>query len=129
MKININFLVLIIVIIIASCQEGKDRAEIGTENDQSIKKVEMTAESSFRVHGSCGMCKERIEKAAKSLNKVETANWSQETQTLTFIHEKNLDIEKVHEIIAEAGHDTEKMKAENEVYNAIPACCKYRDPE
>jgi Cu(I)/Ag(I) efflux system membrane fusion protein len=28
--------------------------------------------------------------------------------------------------VAKAGHDTEKYKATDKVYNDLPGCCKYR---
>ncbi|MER8314760.1 heavy-metal-associated domain-containing protein, partial [Acinetobacter baumannii] len=36
----------------------------------------------FTVHGSCGMCKERIETAAKRVPGVRTADWDQEKQMI-----------------------------------------------
>jgi Cu(I)/Ag(I) efflux system membrane fusion protein len=32
----------------------------------------------------------------------------------------------IQKAIANAGHDTEKIKAEDKVYNTLPECCKYR---
>ena len=36
----------------------------------------------FEVKGNCGTCKERIEKAAKSIDSVTTADWNEETEIL-----------------------------------------------
>ena len=33
----------------------------------------------------------------------------------------------VHEIAANAGHDTDKVKATDKAYNNLHGCCKYRD--
>jgi len=38
---------------------------------------------------------------------------------------EKVDIQKVHMAIAKAGHDTKMYKAENEVYDKLPGCCKY----
>ncbi len=80
----------------------------------------------FKVYGNCGMCENRIEKAASGLDGVTKADWDQETLMLevTFNKEK-LKIDDIHQAIADVGHDTEKVKADDEVYNALPGCCKY----
>ena len=75
------------------------------------------------------MCKDRIEKAAKSVENVTFASWDMEKQELhlNFDPDKT-SIETISKAIAAAGHDTDKDKAPDEVYNALPACCKYREP-
>jgi len=80
------------------------------------------------VKGSCEMCKERIEKAAKSVKGVSSASWDMEKQELhmNFDPAKTI-IEAISKVIAEAGHDTDKDKAEQAVYDALPDCCKYRE--
>ncbi len=89
-------------------------------------KREMT---SFKVYGSCGMCKSRIEKAAMTEG-VRSAEWSMEKNLLTLNYDpETTDLETVHEKIAEAGHDTEKLSADDSVYNSLPACCHYERKE
>ncbi len=80
----------------------------------------------FEVKGNCGMCEKRIEKAALSVEGVSTADWSKETKQVevTFNDEKT-SVDNVQKAIAKAGHDTEMHKANDEVYNELPACCKY----
>lgn len=86
-------------------------------------------ESEFKVYGACGMCKARIEKAA-ALDGVTAANWSQETQTLTLSYDANqVDLDEIHKSIAKAGHDTEKVRAQDVVYENLPACCQYERPD
>jgi periplasmic mercuric ion binding protein len=81
--------------------------------------------ASIKVNGKCGLCKTRIEKAAK-LAGVTTADWNEATKTLkiTFDGSKT-NVDKVSKAIAAVGHDTEKYKADAKTYNALPACCKY----
>jgi Cu(I)/Ag(I) efflux system membrane fusion protein len=79
------------------------------------------------VQGLCEMCKERIEKTAKSVNGVSSASWDSNTLQLHL----NFDPAKTNEdeigkAIAKAGHDTDKYKADHSVYDALPECCKYR---
>lgn len=80
----------------------------------------------FKVFGNCGMCESRIEKAVTGLNGITKADWDKETKMLevTF-DESKLKLDDIHKAVAAVGHDTEKEKASNEVYNALPGCCKY----
>lgn len=80
----------------------------------------------FKVYGNCGMCENRIEKATTDLDGVTKAEWNMETSMLkvTF-DESKLKVEKIHKAVAAVGHDTDKVKAKDEVYKALPGCCKY----
>lgn len=80
----------------------------------------------FMVAGNCGMCKTRIEKAAKSVDGVSAAAWDKETKMVevSFNADKTT-LHQVHLAIAKAGHDTEMHKASDEVYDQLPGCCKY----
>lgn len=80
----------------------------------------------FEVKGNCGMCEARIEKAAKSVAGVVAADWDQKTRILSVsFDESATTVLKIQQVIAEAGHDTPKYKAKDEVYNKLPGCCKY----
>ena len=86
------------------------------------------AETTFEVDGLCSMCKERIEEAAKEVEGVKKATWNKKSRQLTLgFHNDEVDVKNVHKAIARAGHDTEKVKATDESYAALPACCKYRE--
>lgn len=80
----------------------------------------------IKVYGNCGMCESRIEKAVKGVEGVSEADWNKESKMLevTFDDAKT-DLHKVHMAVAKVGHDTDLHKAKNEVYNNLPACCKY----
>ncbi|MDR3141983.1 MAG: cation transporter [Tannerellaceae bacterium] len=85
------------------------------------------ANATLTVQGLCGMCKSRIEKAAKAVKGVSTANWDKENKELRL----NFDPAQtnpgaVSKAVAKAGHDTDKDKANQAVYDALPGCCKYR---
>jgi len=80
----------------------------------------------FKVGGNCGMCETRIEKAANSLDGVTSAEWNKETKMIEVTFDDNtVDIDAIHKAIAEVGHDTNKYAAADEVYDKLPACCKY----
>lgn len=86
---------------------------------------EKTTSETFKVYGNCSMCEKRIEKAAKATG-VSVADWSEETQmiTVTFDSSKT-SLQQIHKAIAATGHDTEKEKAPDAVYNKLPGCCLY----
>jgi len=93
------------------------------------KPVSTVKTTEFFVNGACGMCKDRIEKAALSVKGVQEAAWEQESKMLKLTYKPGLDLLNVHRAIAKVGHDTEKIEAEDSVYNSLPACCLYRDAE
>ncbi len=80
----------------------------------------------FEVAGNCGMCKTRIENAAKSVEGVNSTEWNKETKILEVNYDSTkVNIHKVHMSIAKAGHDTKLHKASEDDYNQLPQCCKY----
>ncbi len=85
-----------------------------------------TQTEKFKVGGNCDMCKTRIEKAAKSVAGVSEAVWNKETKVVEVSFDNSeTNVQKVHEAIAKAGHDTELVRADDETYANLPACCKY----
>lgn len=88
------------------------------------------AKASLEVDGVCLMCKERIEKAAIRTKGVKSAVWNVETHELKLIYdERKTDLTKIQKSITAVGHDTKEMKAADEAYNSVHACCKYRDED
>jgi periplasmic mercuric ion binding protein len=91
-------------------------------------KMDMTTKitETIKVSGNCNMCKARIEKAAR-LDGVVKAEWNKKGKTLaaTFDQAKT-NIEEIGKKVAASGHDTEKVKATDAVYDKLPGCCKYR---
>jgi Outer membrane receptor for ferrienterochelin and colicins len=82
--------------------------------------------ASFKVYGNCEQCKARIETAVH-VKGVIKADWDIDTKMLSVSYNPAIiSLEAIHQKIANAGHDTELKKAKDEVYNALPACCKYR---
>ena len=80
----------------------------------------------FEVAGNCGMCKNHIETAANSVEGVSSAEWNRETKLLEVSYDSNrVNIHKIHMAVAEAGHDTKMLNANDEAYNNLPECCKY----
>ncbi len=81
---------------------------------------------SFLVNGNCGMCEKRIEKAALAVDGVSKADWNKETKNLEIVYDTSkTNTDKVEVAVAKVGHDTKNHKAKDEVYDKLPACCKY----
>jgi periplasmic mercuric ion binding protein len=79
----------------------------------------------FKVYGNCGMCKKRIDKAAVGEG-VAKADWNVETKIMTITYDPSKTTNAaIQKKIAAVGHDTEKEKAADSVYNKLPGCCLY----
>ncbi len=83
--------------------------------------------TTFEVFGSCEMCKMRIEEAAKGKG-VKSVFWDVDSKILTLVYDPSITTSyKVHDRIADVGHDTRLVKSSDKVYNALPDCCRFRD--
>ncbi len=80
------------------------------------------------VKGLCDMCKERIETTAKGVQGVTSAVWDKATATLHLDFDSTqTTLDAISKAIAAVGHDTDRDKADQAVYDALPGCCKYRE--
>ena len=82
--------------------------------------------ASLEVLGNCGMCKDRIEKAAITVKGVKYASWDIPSSQVRLVYnglKTNLDA--IEKQIAASGHDTEHHQAIVEIYDQLPACCQY----
>ncbi len=78
------------------------------------------------VKGNCGLCKERIEKAAYKVKGVKSAEWDSTGQNLHIIlNETKSSVDDVKKSVAGVGHDTDTIKADDEVYKNLHSCCVY----
>jgi periplasmic mercuric ion binding protein len=119
MKSIMSILSLVAVFVISSCSSSQQST---ASSDAGLKT------ESFKVTGVCGMCKRRIETAAFGVNGVKSAQWSADKQALTVSYNaKKASPDAIQKRVAAAGHDTEKIKAEDKAYGNLPDCCKYRD--
>jgi copper chaperone CopZ len=91
---------------------------------------EHNQKAEFKVYGNCEMCESRIEKVAKKIDGVKSADWDQSTKMLTVEFDYEIvELNSIHQHIAAVGHDTEIAKADDSVYAKLPKCCKYDRPE
>lgn len=80
---------------------------------------------SFTVFGNCGMCKSRIEKAAR-IKGVSSVNWNKSTKVFTVTYDDSVvSNETIQKKIAAVGHDTELFEAPDKVYEKLHACFLY----
>jgi outer membrane receptor for ferrienterochelin and colicin/copper chaperone CopZ len=94
--------------------------------DKTISKDSTTI---FKVFGVCEQCKHRIEEALK-VKGIKKADWNIDTKMLSLTYDPSkISIDKIHNKITAAGHDTYLKKANDAVYNALPKCCYYREME
>ncbi|MBK9012930.1 MAG: heavy-metal-associated domain-containing protein [Saprospiraceae bacterium] len=83
----------------------------------------------FKVYGNCDMCKTRIEKALV-VKGVKYASWDKETDMATVkFNPEVVTLLQLHKNVAAVGHDTDLVKADDEVYANLHSCCQYERPE
>jgi copper chaperone CopZ len=91
-----------------------------TTNAKPASKTE-----TFKVYGQCEMCKSRIEKAAK-MDGVTSVDWVIKTNMLTVTYDPGkTSADVIGKKLASIGHDTDRFKASDEVYEKLPGCCHY----
>lgn len=99
---------------------------VGLSVQAQEKKKSKNAKYEIAVNGNCGQCKKRIEKAAYSVPGVKSAAWHQDHQDMhLIIDETKCSVDDVHAAVAKAGHDTDKVKAQDDDYERLHHCCKY----
>lgn len=92
----------------------------------AFSKPPSKATVSFKVMGTCDMCKSRIE-SSLDVKGVRKAVWDVDAQTVTVNYNpRKLEEIQLHNLCAIAGHDTEKVKASEQAYADLPECCQYR---
>jgi copper chaperone CopZ len=85
--------------------------------------------ANIKVYGECETCKNRIQHALK-LNGIYSASWNVDTKILAVQYDTSqITTDKIQEVLAAVGHDTEKIRASDKAYNALPACCHYSRPK
>lgn len=92
----------------------------------SFSSIAQEKKEDIKIWGNCGMCKTRIEKAAKEAG-ASYASWSSETKMLSVKYDAaTTSNAKIQKGIAAVGHDTQDEIAADDVYNKLPGCCKYK---
>lgn len=72
------------------------------------------------------MCEDRIV-AALDVSGVRAVEWDQfEEKAVVVYKPKKISEERIQQLVADAGHDTDLYTATDEAYNGLEACCLYR---
>ncbi len=80
---------------------------------------------SIAVAGNCGMCKAKIEKAAKEAGAA-SADWNADSKMLTVKYKTaSTNTARIQQKVAAAGYDTRDVKATDEAYDQLHGCCRY----
>lgn len=91
----------------------------------TVMAVAQTQTESIKVSGNCGMCKKKIETAAKT-GGASYALWDKQTKILTVKYDNaTTNKAKIEQEVAGVGYDTPDFKATDEAYNKLDACCHY----
>jgi len=114
--------------------EGKDgNTDHSAHQQQTVSEhsnhssKEMAQHEMFSVSGNCEMCKERIEEAAISVKGVVSAVWDLNTKKIHIeFNSSETNTDDIQKAISKVGHDTEKFKADDKIYQELPECCRYR---
>lgn len=86
-----------------------------------------TVVKTFKVYGTCEMCKHRIEISIGKLSGIWSADWNVDSKSVVVKYDRSkIDMDKIEKIVADAGHDTDKFMAKEEVFNKLPECCQYQ---
>lgn len=122
-------MVIALFMTFASCSSNRSKSgQDAPANAQSEEVAHHDKHALLGVRGSCEMCKERIEKEANSIPGVTSASYNLEKEQLHFhFDESKTSVDAVSKALAAVGHDTERDKAPDDVYDALPGCCKYRE--
>ena len=84
---------------------------------------------SFKVYGNCEMCKTTIEASLKKKDGITSKNWDINTKIITVTYYPNkITLTQIKQKIAEAGYDSDEIRATDEAYNNLHKCCQYERP-
>ncbi|HUH48159.1 MAG TPA: efflux RND transporter periplasmic adaptor subunit [Arenibacter sp.] len=109
----------------ASMMNNEGAREHGGHHSSAMESANKTHDM-LKVFGNCVMCKNRIEKAAKSVKGTLSANWDVDAKVIHLDFDSEMTSKgAISKAIAQAGHDTELDKATDEVYNDLPGCCLF----
>ena len=72
------------------------------------------------------MCEDRIV-AALDVPGVRAVEWDQFKEKAMVVYKpKKISEDRIQQLVADAGHDTDLYTATDEAYNGLEACCLYR---
>lgn len=79
----------------------------------------------IKTSAQCEMCKKRIENSVKQINGVQRANLNLKDKTITVkFSSPETTIDIIRAAISNAGYDADEVKANTDIYDKLPDCCK-----
>ena len=86
-----------------------------------------TVTKTFKVNGTCEMCKHRIESSVNHLPGVWNSNWEVYSKILTVTYDKSkVNLSTIEKLVSGQGHDIGSISTSADVYNKLPECCHYQ---
>jgi copper chaperone CopZ len=81
----------------------------------------------FKVQGTCEMCKHRIESSIKTLPGIWSSYWDVSSKTLMVTYDgSKVKPATIEMLVSGQGHDIDSINASADVYNKLPDCCHYQ---
>lgn len=99
---------------------------LGFSNVSGNAQIKYAKTETVSLNGNCIECEKIIEEAG-SLKNFASVDWDQNTQTATLNYNADkTNRDAILKRIALVGFDNELYYAPDEVYNALPPCCRYQ---
>ena len=93
-----------------------------TNAQEATKKTETVV---IQTSAQCGQCKERIENALNYTKGIVFAELDDETKKVTVKYKTSVvTVAQIKQKLAEIGYSADEVKATEEGFNELPACCK-----
>jgi len=79
----------------------------------------------IKTSAQCEMCKKRIEERLNNEKGIKWANLDLLTKYVEVKYDpKKTNADKIRKAISEIGYDADSIKANEEAYSKLPACCR-----
>ncbi|OFY94881.1 MAG: hypothetical protein A3K10_07000 [Bacteroidetes bacterium RIFCSPLOWO2_12_FULL_31_6] len=96
----------------------------------AFAQTESNKTETFKVYGNCGMCKKTIESALKKKDGILSGKWDSKTKMVVVTYDSSkINIKQIYQKIANAGYDTDSVRANDEAYSNLHSCCQYDRPK
>ncbi len=81
----------------------------------------------FKVNGTCEMCKHRIESSIKNMPGIWSSYWDVSSKTLLIIYDRTkITPAIIEKLVSAEGHDIDSMIATSDLFDRLPECCHYQ---
>ncbi|MBL0128296.1 MAG: heavy-metal-associated domain-containing protein [Flavobacteriales bacterium] len=113
----LNLFLALPLLAFATSSSAQDRPRLGG--------IENAITVTVRINGDCDMCKTRIDKVG-SVKGEAAVDWDTDAKTASVTYDSTrTDLDAILQRVADAGYDTERFRATDPAYRALPGCCQY----